>query len=209
ALAAAGRHAEHVAGAAMLALALVARRLGRDPAVVADELSPALATFAPLPHRLRPVAVVGGVTWVDDSIATIPEAALGALATWRPRGPVTLLLGGEDRGQDLAGLLTALRDTGVRAALLGALGDRLAAALAAAGVAVDGDRIARTGDLAAAVAWAAGVTPAGGAVLLSPAAPSFGAFRDFVHRAETFRDLVLALPGATPDAPTGPTEEPR
>ncbi len=209
ALAAAGMHAEHEAGAAMLALALVARRLGRDPAVVADELSPALATFAPLPHRLRPVAVAGGVTWVDDSIATIPEAALGALATWRPRGPVTLLLGGEDRGQDLAGLLAALRDTGVRAALLGALGDRLAAALAAAGVAVDGDRIARTGDLAAAVAWAAGVTPAGGAVLLSPAAPSFGAFRDFVHRAETFRDLVLALPGATPDAPTGPTEEPR
>ncbi len=198
ALAAAGLHAAHEAEAAMLALALVARRLGADPAVVADDLAPALRIFAPLPHRLRPIATVGGTTWVDDSIATIPEAALGALATWRPHGPVTLLLGGEDRGQDLTGLVAAAADPEVRVALLGALGVRLAEALRAAGTPVDGARIAAVADLAAAVTWAAAVTPAGGAVLLSPAAPSFGAFRDFVHRAETFRDLVLALPGAAP-----------
>ncbi len=202
ALAAAGMHAAHEAGGAMLALALVARRLRRDPDEVADQLAGALATFAPLPHRLRPVAEAGGVTFVDDSIATIPEAALGALATWRPRGPVTLLLGGEDRGQDLAGLVAALADGDVRAALLGPMGARLAAALGAAGVTVDGERVVAAEDLAGAVAWAARVTPQGGAVLLSPAAPSFGAFRDFVHRAETFRDLALALPGATPA--TGP-----
>jgi UDP-N-acetylmuramoylalanine--D-glutamate ligase len=193
ALVTAGMHAAHEAEGAMLALALVARRLRRDATEVADELAPALATFTPLPHRLRPVATVGGVTWVDDSIATIPEAALGALATWRTRGPVTLLLGGEDRGQDLTGLVAALRDDDVRAALLGDLGLRLAAALEAAGVHVDGLRATSAADLAVAVAWAAEVTPSGGAVLLSPAAPSFGAFRDFVHRAETFRDLVLAL----------------
>ena len=205
ALATAGLHAEHEAGAAMLALALVARRLRRDPTAVLADLAPALATFRPLPHRLRPIARTGDVTWVDDSIATIPEATLGALATWRPRGPVTLLLGGEDRGQDLSGLVAALADGAVRAALLGALGRRLAPALADAGVPLGGGRIAVVDDLAAAVAWAADVTPAGGAVLLSPAAPSFGAFRDFVHRAGTFRDLVLALPGATPFDPPEPT----
>ena len=190
----------------MLALALVARRLRRDVDVVTAELAPALTAFRPLPHRLRPIATAGGVTWVDDSIATIPEAALGALATWRPRGPVTLLLGGEDRGQDLAGLVAALGGSDVRAALLGALGARLATALGSAGVTIDGRRVAAVADLAAAVAWAAEVTPAGGAVLLSPAAPSFGAFRDFVHRAEAFRDLVLALPGAT--ATDHPEEQP-
>ena len=202
ALAAAGLRAAHEAGAAMLALALVARRLGADPAAAADDLAPALRTFAPLPHRLRPIATAGGVTWVDDSIATIPEAALGALTTWRERGPVTLLLGGEDRGQDLAGLVAAAADPEVRVALLGGLGVRLADALRTAGIPVDGVRIAAVDDLAAAVTWAAAVTPAGGAVLLSPAAPSFGAFRDFVHRAETFRDLVLALQDADPI--TGP-----
>ena len=206
ALATAGMHAAHEAQAAMLALALVARRLRRDVDVVTAELAPALTAFRPLPHRLRPIATAGGVTWVDDSIATIPEAALGALATWRPRGPVTLLLGGEDRGQDLAGLVAALGGSDVRAALLGALGARLATALGSAGVTIDGRRVAAVADLAAAVAWAAEVTPAGGAVLLSPAAPSFGAFRDFVHRAEAFRDLVLALPGAT--ATDHPEEQP-
>jgi UDP-N-acetylmuramoylalanine--D-glutamate ligase len=203
ALAAAGMHAEHEAEAAMLALALAARRLRRDPTEVAAELAGALGTFTPLPHRLRPVATTGaggdgGVVWVDDSIATIPEAALAALATWRTRGPVTLLLGGEDRGQPLEGLVAALAEEDVRAALLGGMGARLGAALAAAGTPVDGTRVAAVEDLAAAVTWAARVTPPGGAVLLSPAAPSFGAFRDFVHRAETFAALVLALPAARP-----------
>ena len=194
ALAQAGLHGPHHADAAMLALALVARRLGRP----ADDLASELAGFAALPHRLRPVATVRGRTFVDDSIATVPEATLAALATWRPRGPVTLLLGGEDRGQAADDLVDALTDRDVRAALLPPFGTRLAAAARAAGPAIDDDRLAEVPDLAAAVAWADRVTPAGGAVLLSPAAPSFGAFRDFVHRGETFAALVLALPTSEP-----------
>jgi len=197
ALAAAGMHGRHEGEAAMLALALVARRIGTD----ARDLVGALATFTPLPHRLRPVVVAEGRTYVDDSIATVPEAALAALATWRSRGPVTLVLGGEDRGQDLAALREALHDPDVRAVLLGALGARLAEELAASGDA----RAALVDDLADAVAWAHAHTPEGGAVLLSPAAPSFGMFRDFVERGERFAALALELPGAErlPAAPTG------
>jgi UDP-N-acetylmuramoylalanine-D-glutamate ligase len=189
ALAEAGLHGAHEGQAAMLALALAARRLGTD----ALDLVGSLATFTPLPHRLRPVATVRGRTFVDDSIATVPEATLAALATWRPRGPVTLLLGGEDRGQDLTALVAALADPDVRAALLPPFGTRLADAVRAAAVPGHAERIVAVADLAAAVAWADVVTPAGGAVLLSPAAPSFGAFRDFVHRGETFAALVAAL----------------
>ena len=194
ALARAGLHGVHEGQAGMLALALVARRLGHD----ARDLVDALADFAPLPHRLRPVATVRDRTFVDDSIATVPEAALAALATWRPRGPVTLLLGGDDRGQDLTGLVEALTDPDVRAALLPPLGTRLAEAVRAAGVPDHAARIVEVPDLASAVGWADRVTPTGGSVLLSPAAPSFGSFRDFVHRGETFATLVAALPGALP-----------
>ena len=197
ALAKAGLHGLHEGQSAMLALALVARRLGDD----ARDLVAALADFTPLPHRLRPVGTVRGRTFVDDSISTVPESTLAALATWRPRGPVTLLLGGDDRGQDLAELVVALADPHVRAALLPPLGTRIASAVREAGAPDHATRIVELPDLTAAVGWADRVTPDGGAVLLAPAAPSFGACRDFVHRGETFAALVGALSAALNDAP--------
>jgi UDP-N-acetylmuramoylalanine--D-glutamate ligase len=192
AMARTGMTGTHEAQAAMLALALAARRLGRT----VDDLIPSLAEFTPLPHRLRPIAVVDGRTFIDDSIATVPEAALAALATWRVRGPVTILLGGDDRGQELTDLVAALEDPDVRAALLPPLGTRLADALRASARARGedvADRVVEVADLTEAVAWADRVTPAGGAVLLSPAAPSFGAFRDFIARGEAFAELANAL----------------
>ena len=69
ALAETGLHGLHEGQSAMLALALVARRLGHD----ARDLVAALADFTPLPHRLRPVGTVRGRTFVDDSISTVPR----------------------------------------------------------------------------------------------------------------------------------------
>jgi UDP-N-acetylmuramoylalanine--D-glutamate ligase len=195
ALARAGLHGKHEGHDAMLALALAARRTGTD----GDELVETLAEFAPLPHRLRPVALVRGRTFVDDSISTVPESTLAALATWRPRGPVTLLLGGDDRGQDLTALIGAIDDAEVRFALLPPLGARIAEALASNSRADIAARIRTVADLDEAVSWADAVTPVGGAVLLSPAAPSFGAFRDFIDRGETFARLVAALPTGRPE----------
>jgi UDP-N-acetylmuramoylalanine--D-glutamate ligase len=192
ALARAGLHGAHEGQSAMLALALAARRLGTD----ALDLVASLANFSPLPHRLRPVATVRGRTFVDDSISTVPESTLAALATWRPRGPVTLLLGGDDRGQDIGALVAALVDPEIRAALLPPLGRRLAEAVRALDPLGHAERVVEISDLDAAVHWADAVTPSGGAVLLSPAAPSFGAFRDFIHRGETFAALITALDGA-------------
>ena len=88
----------------------------------------------------------------------------------------------------------------MRAALLPPLGTRIASAVREAGVPDHATRVVELSNLAAAVAWADRVTPDGGAVLLSPAAPSFGAFRDFVHRGETFAALVAALPTNQPEA---------
>ncbi len=59
----------------------------------------------------------------------------------------------------------------------------LAAALTATAV-------APARDLAAAVAEAKAITPAAGVVLLSPAAPSYGRFRDFEERGDRFAELA-------------------
>lgn len=209
ALTTAGLRGDHLVDDAALAVALADAALAAD-GVDADpgQLIDALADFSPLPHRLTPLGEVGGVTYVDDSISTVPEAALAALAAYRDHGPVTLLLGGDDRGQDVHDLVTAVADPDVRAVCHGVFGQRLAEALTAADVPHH-----LVADLATAVRTAASITPSGGAVLLSPAAPSFGTHRDFVHRGEDFTALVAELrrhagPSTAPSGTGAPTSVP-
>ena len=72
------------------------------------ELVPYLYTFKPLEHRLEPVGTFGGVTFVNDSISTIPQAAISAC---QALGRVDfLLLGGFDRGIDYQPLVDYLKE---------------------------------------------------------------------------------------------------
>jgi UDP-N-acetylmuramoyl-L-alanine---L-glutamate ligase len=195
---AAGLVGEHLVDDAALAVGLADAALAAAGTTApAGELLDALHDFTPLPHRLTPVADVHGVRYVDDSISTVPEAARAALAAYAPSGPVTVILGGDDRGQELDDLARAVVATGALPVVTGALAERLTVAFAAAGA----DAVA-VPDLAAAVLVAADRTPRGGTVLLSPAAPSFGTHRDFVHRGEHFVELVHALDPTTRSAPT-------
>jgi UDP-N-acetylmuramoyl-L-alanine---L-glutamate ligase len=184
---AAGLRGEHFAQDAMLALALVDARLCR--AVGIPELIDAIASFRPLPHRLTHLGHHRGLGWVDDSISTVPESAVAAVAAYRDAGPVTLILGGDDRDQDLAPLVRVLADPQVRAVLLPPLASRLEPALGA----VARDRIASADDLEHAVRLALQLTPVGGTVMLSPAASSFSAYRDFAARGDHFVALVSEL----------------
>jgi UDP-N-acetylmuramoylalanine--D-glutamate ligase len=74
---------------------------------------------------------------------------------------------------------------------LGVSGARLAAALAAA---AGGCAVHRAASMGEAVAWARGVTPPGGVVLLSPAAPSYGDYRDFAERGRDFAEKAGFVP---------------
>jgi UDP-N-acetylmuramoyl-L-alanine---L-glutamate ligase len=186
---AAGLVGSHLVDDAALAVGLadaVLAATGRRAS--SGDLLDALHDFAPLPHRLTPVAEVDGVRYVDDSISTVPEAALAAMAAYLDAGPVTLLLGGDDRGQELEQLAAEIVAAGALPIVTGALADRLADALTQAG----GTPL-RAEDLASAVRLAAAHTGPGGTVVLSPAAPSFGTHRDFVHRGEHFVELVRSL----------------
>jgi UDP-N-acetylmuramoyl-L-alanine---L-glutamate ligase len=191
ALRSAGLVGDHLVDDAVLALAVVDQRLTRPAGV--RELIGALADFSPLPHRLTPVGDHGGVRFVDDSISTVPESAVAAVHAYLQRGPVTVLLGGDDRGQRLEPLLDLLADERVVAVLLPPLAARLGPALRATGHDRIDDRVVDAGDLGEAVTIAAARTPVGGSVLLSPAAPSFGSYRDFIARGEHFVSLVDAL----------------
>ncbi|MCW2693812.1 MAG: UDP-N-acetylmuramoyl-L-alanine--D-glutamate ligase [Mycobacterium sp.] len=157
-------------------------------------LPEALSRFRPLAHRLERVASAAGLEWYDDGLATTPQAAIAAVEVFGAR-PVCLLLGGRDRGLDYAPLAAHLvaRPAPTVALLLPDNGGRIAAAISAAGPPAGPLVVERAPDLAAAVRRAAELTPDGGAVLLSPAAPSFGHFADYRDRGRAFVAAVRAL----------------
>ena len=162
----------------------------------ADKIAQAVAglkTFRPLPHRLTIVGERDGVLFVDDSIATIPQAAIAAVRAIGAR-PVTIIVGGYDRGLDQAQFaelllgvplhaIIALPDTGH--ALHQALKEKLIAHPAS-----DSPHLHLVKHLEEAVTLAKAITPAGGAVLLSPGAPSYNAFRNFEERGFIFGELA-------------------
>jgi UDP-N-acetylmuramoylalanine--D-glutamate ligase len=151
-----------------------------------------LAGFQGLPHRLQSVCERGGVLWVNDSISTTPESALAALASF-PGRELVLIAGGQDRGQDFAELARALAGRGAALVSVPATGPRLRAAAIEAGVGQDRARSAP--GMQGAVALAASLARPGAVVLLSPAAPSYDRYRDFVERGELFSSLARVLPG--------------
>jgi UDP-N-acetylmuramoylalanine--D-glutamate ligase len=151
----------------------------------------ALAGVRGLPHRLETILLEeNGTEWVDDSIATNPAASIVALQAFDGR-PVVLLAGGYERGQDLAALAEALASSEhVHLVCMPVTGARLAGEAIDAGM--DRGRISYADDMAHAIAIAREHAGRGAAVLLSPAAASYNAYRDFEQRGEHFATLVGA-----------------
>jgi UDP-N-acetylmuramoylalanine--D-glutamate ligase len=178
----------HNALNACAALAMV-EAMGED----ARAAAPAIATFRPLPHRLQALGTQGGIDYVDDSIATTPQATLEALASLRGRA-VSVLVGGHDRGLDWHAFADAVRHEPPHAIVtMGANGARIAALLRETGGAY---LLSSAATLADAFALARAATPAGGVVLLSPGAPSFDQFKDYAERGCAFARLAGFDPAA-------------
>jgi UDP-N-acetylmuramoylalanine--D-glutamate ligase len=155
--------------------------------------APAIAAFRPLPHRLQTLGVHDGITFVDDSIATTPQATLEALASFRGR-VVCVLVGGHDRGLDWRAFADAVRAQPPLAIVtMGASGARIERLLRETG----GTYALHSAPvLADALELARAATPRGGVVLLSPGAPSFDQFLDYAERGCAFAQLAGFDPAA-------------
>jgi UDP-N-acetylmuramoylalanine--D-glutamate ligase len=173
-----GRHNLDNAGAARAA----ARARGVDETAIAE----GLATFGGVPHRLEEIAVLGGVTYINDSKATNIGSTLVALEAVGHR--IRVILGGDDRKGEDFGLLRDDLIARCRAAyLIGEAAPRLHADLSGALPLID------CGTLDVAVERASADAREGEFVLLSPACPSYDQFRDFEERGDRFRELVKQL----------------
>jgi UDP-N-acetylmuramoylalanine--D-glutamate ligase len=164
----------------------VAKYLGVDIHRVAD----ALAEFTGLPHRLEVIGEHKGLTFVDDSISTTPESTIAALEAFTGN-TITLLLGGKDRQQDFTQLANQLSQQQIYAIItMHENGDRIADDINNALKKLDySPIIIQEKDLHAAIEKAKNITPQGGLVLLSPASPSYDAYKNFQERGLLFRQL--------------------
>jgi UDP-N-acetylmuramoylalanine--D-glutamate ligase len=157
-----------------------------------DACCRAASRFEGLPHRLELVAEAGGIRFYNDSYATRPEAALGALSCF-PSAPLALILGGSEKHADFGELAAAVvaHPQLAHVALIGATADRLAAAIRGAGPCRA--EIARYADLEPAMEGAAAALPGEGVLLLAPACASFGLFPNYKVRGERFRSKAREL----------------
>jgi UDP-N-acetylmuramoylalanine--D-glutamate ligase len=151
----------------------------------------ALREYRGEPHRVEPVAIVGGVEAFDDSKGTnvgATVAALEGLGAECAPGKLVLILGGDGKGQDFSPLAAPVQRFARAAALIGRDADTLETALAGCGVPLQ-----HHADLPAATVWCFKQARPGDAVLLSPACASLDMFRNYGHRAEVFVAAVREL----------------
>jgi len=154
------------------AAAAAARHLG----ATADGIREAATGYAAGPHRRQAVGVWDGVTWIDDSKATNPHAALAAI---RDHDSVVLIAGGRNKGLDVSPIPL---EPNLR--LVVAIGE------AASELAAAGGPVKVADSLEEAVAIADETARSGDTVLLAPGCASFDMFRSYAERGERFAAIV-------------------
>ncbi|MCX6794254.1 MAG: UDP-N-acetylmuramoyl-L-alanine--D-glutamate ligase [Candidatus Gottesmanbacteria bacterium] len=162
--------------------------------IPADKIQQAVAEFKPLPHRLEKVGEVRGITFYNDSLATIPEATMHALEALGPN-VVTLIAGGYDRGLDYTklGQFIADKSTVHTLILFPDTGPKIWEAVRRS-QGEKNDQLSHfpVQTIEEAVDLAFKHTPAGKICLLSPAAASFNLFKDYQDRGDSFKRVVLS-----------------
>ncbi len=158
-----------------------------DTNLIKDEsvIREAMSDFEGLPHRLEFAGEYKGIRFYDDSISTIPEAAISAA------GAVdkvqTLLIGGMDRGIDYDKLVAFMKERK----------DLLFICMYASGQRIcdeggfdKAENVSCVPDLKAAVELAFELTDKGRACILSPAAASYDHFKNFEERGDRFKEMI-------------------
>ena len=150
-----------------------------------------LKTYEPLPHRLQYLGERDGVRYYDDSISTICDTTIQALKTLKDTD--TVLIGGMDRGIDYGELIQFLSGCPVpHIVLMEATGRRIYEEIGRDYPEFAGrDRLILADHLEEAVRAARSVTRPGHSCVLSPAAASYGIFRNFEERGEAFSRYVF------------------
>ncbi len=162
-----------------MAAALATLAAGVAPA----KIRKSLYDFAPVEHRLEPVAEKQGVLWINDSKATNVDSVWYALESMKR--PLVWIAGGTDKGNDYGPLKEFARQKVHTLVCMGLDNAKLVGEFS--GVVPD---VVSVDSFEAAMTAAKAAARPGDAVLLSPACASFDLFKNYEHRGEMFKEWV-------------------
>jgi len=176
----------HIAGT-VPALAAVepAILVGKLFGVSDSKIKQAIKNFKSLPHRLEDIGEYKNIRFVNDSLATIPEATMAALGLLGNQ-VATLIAGGYDRGVSMTKLARRIDKSGIQTLILFPdTGKKILQDLKRKPT-----NVFFAQNMKEAVQLAYQHTPKGKTCLLSPAASSFNLFRDYQDRGNQFTKFV-------------------
>ncbi|MGE5609214.1 MAG: UDP-N-acetylmuramoyl-L-alanine--D-glutamate ligase [Bacillota bacterium] len=153
-----------------------------------QEAQDAIRNFCGLAHRLQLVHEARGVRYYNDSIATIPEAAIAALESFPPK-TVIQIVGGYDKHIPLTAMCSALVQRAKAILCIGQTGKTIAKTIQDTSSATAA-ALYECGDLATAMKIAKQIATAGDVVLLSTGCASYDQFRNFEQRGEMFAAMA-------------------
>ncbi len=176
-----------------VANALAAAALARSHGVSAGAVRQALRRYQPDGHRIAEVAVIDEVTWIDDSKATNPHAALASLQAY---DPVVWVAGGLAKGAGFDDLVATVRERLRGVVLLGADAPVIREALSRHApdvpvIEVQPGETAGEGPMDRVVEGAATLAHPGDTVLLAPGCASMDMFANYGARGDAFAAAVL------------------
>jgi UDP-N-acetylmuramoylalanine--D-glutamate ligase len=168
--------------------------------VPAGTVRDALARFPGVEHRLEKFLTWKGITFYNDSAATIPHATVEAARAIQ--GPVVLITGGTDKNIDFSPLADVLHIPRAIVLLSGTGTEKIRPLLVSAHVSADGPYDDLRDAVAKAMTRAAEVrSPAGASILFSPGCTSFGMFLNEFDRGRKFKEIAAELTTAGAASP--------
>lgn len=160
-----------------------------------DQAAASLKSFEPLEHRLQNVAQYNRITFINDSISTAPEAAIGAMKSFDQ--DIVIISGGQDLGQNYHDYAQYIQENPKvkMAVTLFQSGPHITKAIKETVTRPD-FVLVEGGTLEQAVQQAYDqlkLLGHGGTILFSPTAPSFGVYKNFMERGQHFIRTVKNL----------------
>ena len=152
-----------------------------------------ITSYKPLPHRLQYLGKVNDIRFVNDSISTIPQATIAAVKALKKVG--SLIIGGYDRKINYESLLAFLPTQKIKhIVFFDKAGKRIYKELKTE----NPNFLLRTNsiltsDFEKAVQFCLDYTPRETYCLMSPAASSYGIFKNFEERGRIFEQSILKL----------------
>ncbi len=150
-----------------------------------------LYRFKGVPNRQEFIREVNGVKYFNDTTATMPEASIAAIKTFKskfPKSKLLLIAGGQDKNLDYKSMGRVIREkVGVLLLLPGTSSEKIKEELG------QKRNIINVSTMKQAVLEASKNAKEGDIVILSPGAASFNLFNNEFDRGRKFKEAVFNL----------------